>query len=304
MLDRSKIGFRIIRELGYSGSMHYRMMGVSYAIEPGCNVLSPVCCVIISEWDKTLLLEHHLWKYIHEIIWKSNQLWMTNIGEWQLESDCGRIFSWDEDGSGNSIQHLNLVPSSSDVMFNVTVVSSDTLVRVVISLYFVLSRLIGADCPSMILQCITGENLPLCWRTHWRFDVSPSCDASAEMLEWVHTGPDPANRRETVQKMKEQVVIKCTYMRFEISSEKGRSKNLHRAAHSVNYRNSMISLEFHFHYCCCPINSEKLYSTLKWRVYLVLMALRFVCRDWRSGGPRFKSHPRLTPQSGQIKVTS
>ena len=51
---------------------------------------------------------------------------------------------------------MNLVPSSSDVMFNVTVVSTDTLVRVVISLYFVLSRLIGADCPSIILQCITG----------------------------------------------------------------------------------------------------------------------------------------------------
>ena len=30
---------------------------------------------------------------------------------------------------------------------------------------------------------------------------------------------------------------------------------------------------------------------------LVLMAQRLVRRDWRSGGPRFKSHPRLTSQS-------
>ena len=30
---------------------------------------------------------------------------------------------------------------------------------------------------------------------------------------------------------------------------------------------------------------------------LVLMAQRLACRDWRSGGPRFKSHPRLTFQS-------
>ena len=30
---------------------------------------------------------------------------------------------------------------------------------------------------------------------------------------------------------------------------------------------------------------------------VVLMAQRLVRRDWRSGGPRFKSHPRLTSQS-------
>ena len=31
--------------------------------------------------------------------------------------------------------------------------------------------------------------------------------------------------------------------------------------------------------------------------HLVMMAQRLARRDWRSGGPRFKSHPRLTFQS-------
>ena len=32
-------------------------------------------------------------------------------------------------------------------------------------------------------------------------------------------------------------------------------------------------------------------------IMIVLMAQRSARRDWRSGGPRFKSHPRLTSQS-------
>ena len=48
-------------------------------------------------------------------------------------------------------------------------------------------------------------------------------------------------------------------------------------------------------------HSNKLLSSLfsKSHLYplLILMSQRLAHRDWRSGGPRFKSHPRLTSQS-------
>ena len=48
----------------------------------------------------------------------------------------------------------------------------------------------------------------------------------------------------------------------------------------------------------CSFNSIYLLNqrTQPWSLFfvqLVLMVQRLVCRDWRSGGPQFKSHPRL-----------